>query len=451
MKKSMRKTHPILMLCLSLFVNLLLANMAWAKPLVLEGMRVAEGTDSERVVLSFNGPVRYKTFALSNPHRFVVDLNDTQLENPLPKVNLDHLPLKQIRSAVRHQHDLRLVFDLKQAVTPRVFSLEPQEHYAHRLVLDFPLSENQSKTMKTTAVKPKITIPHRAELRDVVVVIDPGHGGKDPGATGSRGTHEKSVVLAISKQLQRLINQQKGMKAVLTRKGDYYISLRQRLNLARQANADIFIAIHADAFLKPSSHGASVFALSARGASSEAARWLAARENNSELGGVDDFSDKSYVVRSVLLDLSQTSTIQASLQLAGDMLKNLGKLTSLHSRKIEQARFVVLKSPDIPSVLVETGFISNPREELNLASSRYQRRLATALLKGIKNYFWQHAPDGTLIEAERKAKRYTVTGGDSLLYLAKRFKVSVAQLKKMNRLTSHALNIGQVLWIPHKS
>jgi N-acetylmuramoyl-L-alanine amidase len=225
----------------------------------------------------------------------------------------------------------------------------------------------------------------------IVVVIDPGHGGKDPGAKGYEGYQEKNVVLAIARQLQARLNQHQGIRAVLTRKGDYYITLRERLRIARLYKADLFLAIHADAFSNPDSMGSSVFALSLRGATSEAARWLAEKENYSELGGVN-LGDKSNMLRSVLIDLSQTATISASLQLGSSVLQQLGTITSLHKGRVEQARFVVLKSPDIPSLLIETGFISNPREERRLTDRFYQDQLASAIEEGIRRYYVKSSP-----------------------------------------------------------
>jgi N-acetylmuramoyl-L-alanine amidase len=234
--------------------------------------------------------------------------------------------------------------------------------------------------------------PAKKAKPHVVVVIDPGHGGKDPGATGLRGTHEKDVVLSIATTLQKLLNSIPGIHADLTRSGDYYLSLRQRLDLARQDKADLFIAIHADAYNTMTAEGASVFALSERGATSEQARWLAERENYSELGGVKNFSDKSYMVRSVLLDLSQTVTITESLQVGRMMLAVLSQVTPLHHNEVEQARFVVLKSPDIPSLLVETGFITNPNEERLLVKTSFQYKMARAIAMGVVNYFNAHPP-----------------------------------------------------------
>jgi N-acetylmuramoyl-L-alanine amidase len=263
-----------------------------------------------------------------------------------------------------------------------------------------PLSQNISNKMSTAAVVK--TVPQGT--RKVVVVIDPGHGGKDPGASGPRGSKEKNVVLAISQDLYTDINATAGMRAVMTRDGDYYLTLRQRLQKARDADADIFIAVHADAYQNAQSRGASVYALSLKGASSEAARWLAAKENYSELGGVD-LSDKNDMLRSVLIDLSQTATISASLKLGDDILAQMGLFTALHHVAVEQARFVVLKSPDIPSVLVETGFLSNNTEELKLRDAQYQQKVAKAILKGVIAYFYQQPPEGTWIATQVKGQK----------------------------------------------
>ena len=256
------------------------------------------------------------------------------------------------------------------------------------------------KPLPIAASAPRMHLP-RSNMRDVIVVLDPGHGGKDPGAMGMGRNVEKQVVLAIALKLKQLIDRQPGMRAVLTRNGDYYIGLRERMNIARRHNADIFVAIHADAFINHNSNGASVFALSPSGATSEAARWLAEKENHSELGGVNlsGLDDQNGVIRTVLLDLSQTATIGASLQMGGRVLRGLDTITTLHNAKVEQARFMVLKSPDIPSILIETGFISNPREERNLTSPAYQIRLTQAIFQGLKSYFWDYPPHGSRIEA----------------------------------------------------
>ncbi len=279
-------------------------------------------------------------------------------------------------------------------------------------------SPSAVKEQSVAVARQPITIHHAPpqSLRDVLIVIDAGHGGKDPGATGPRRSLEKHVTLNIAMKLKQLIDKQPGMRAIMTRKGDYYVGLRERLNIARKANADMFVSIHADAFNNRNSNGASVYALSQTGATSEAARWLAEKENYSELGGVDlaGLDDKNGLIRTVLLDLSQTATINAGIQVGDKVLRHLNQMTTLHHNKVEQARFMVLKSPDIPSVLVETGFISNPREEFNLTSPAYQTRLSSAIFEGVKRYFWDSPPHGTRIEAMLGGSNYLAEAPPSI-------------------------------------
>jgi len=298
---------------------------------------------------------------------------------------------------------------LKQHPLPQ--HLASQQHpAAQQRPVEAPPTPSPPVAKPHELVRQPIAINHAPpkSLRDVIVVIDAGHGGKDPGAAGPRRNVEKRVVLNIALKLKQLIDKQPGMRAVMTRRGDYYVGLRERLNIARKANADIFVSIHADAFNNRNSNGASVYALSPSGATSEAARWLAEKENYSELGGVDlsGLDDRNGMIRTVLLDLSQTATINAGLQIGDKILQNLNQMTTLHHNKVEQARFVVLKSPDIPSVLVETGFISNPREEFNLTSPAYQDRLSAAIFQGVKRYFWDSPPHGTRIEAMLGGSNY---------------------------------------------
>lgn len=417
----------------------------FAHAAVLTGVRVSEQSLKTRLVLELSGNFHYRAFTLSYPDRLVIDISDSQLKHP---IKLTHNALiKRLRSSKR-QGGVRLVFDLKKRVFANIFSLPASGRLPNRLVAD--LSTKQAMEKKTPPIEPptpKVTIPKRKKRRDVIVVIDPGHGGKDPGAI-AKGAREKDVVLAIAKRLQRIINREPGMQAKLTRRGDYYISLRQRLNIARRYNADLFIAIHADAFIHKRAHGASVFALSDRGASSEAARWLAERENHSELGQVS-LSDKSHLLRSVLIDLSQTATTMASLQLGEEVIDKLSNITDMHNHKVEQAGFVVLKSPDIPSLLIETGFLSNPSEVRRLKNAGYQQRLADAVARGVKAYFWTHAPHGSWLALQEKAREYEVQAGDNLALISKRFKVSARHIKDVNKIPNGVLKVGQVLLIPH--
>ncbi len=291
--------------------------------------------------------------------------------------------------------------------------------------------------------------------RDVVVAVDAGHGGDDPGAIGGKlKAKEKVVTLQIARKLKKLIDKQPGMRAVLTRDGDYYIGLRKRMKIARKHHADLFVSIHADAFRSPKAHGSSVFILSRRGASSEAARWLAAKENSADLVGGVSLDDKDDVLASVLLDLSQTGTQAGSLSAAGRVHKEMGKIGKQHgNKKVQQAGFMVLKAPDIPSMLVETGFISNHGEERKLASSSYQKKMAKAIFKGIKAYFHAEPPVDSLIAMKKhgaggKAPKYVIQAGDTLSGIAQRHQVSIAALRRENGLRSDRIRRGQVLQIP---
>lgn len=440
-------------------------------------LRLNTLTSKWQYVFDLNAPPSYRSFTLKNPLRLVVDFNDTLWRGSQLKSNLwRHTNVADIRLAERAGDKLRFVFDLKNLPAYQIQMLKPQGHRGNRLVLNFHrantsashfkssfeakakafidshLPKAKTTTKNATAQTPKLSptsIQTPQGHRRIVVVIDPGHGGKDPGATGPRGSHEKKVVLAIARYLQADINKLPGFKAVLTRKSDYFVPLRGRLAIARKYKADMFISIHADAFIRRSARGASVFALSQRGATSEAARWLAKRENESELMGGVDLNDKNHVLKSVLIDLSQTAAIGASLKIGHGIIKSLKRVTPMHHDRVEQAAFVVLKSPDIPSLLVETGFISNPEEERNLNSRRHQRRLAQALTQGIRNYFEAHPPRGTWLFAHRADKRrYVVASGDTLSQIAVRFGVSVKSIESMNHLGNKHLRIGQVLYIP---
>ncbi|KTC64519.1 N-acetylmuramoyl-L-alanine amidase (plasmid) [Legionella adelaidensis] len=385
----------------------------------LESLKVIEKRGQTEVLLYIKGEYTHKTFFLPNPERVVIDLGKTNSAFNITKVNHSQQSIRSIRRGQPNAQTIRLVFELQNATRYNTYEI-PQ---GLRIVFNSKLTvtkakyppnvptinpvqvtkRNINKNRKNT--KPLVaTHTPKSNLRDVIIVLDPGHGGKDPGAIGPTKKAEKEVVLAIAKKLKQIIDRQPGMKAVLTRDGDYYIELRERLNIARKYNADVFISIHADAFINKNSHGASVFALSQRGATSEAARWLAEKENYSELGGVNlaDLDDQNGIIRSVLIDLSQTATISAGLQMGSRVLQNLDSITNLHNIKVEQARFVVLKSPDIPSILIETGFISNPQEERNLTSPAYQTKLTQAIFNGIKRYFWDYPPQGSRIESLSK-------------------------------------------------
>lgn len=411
----------------------------------LQSLNVQEHGAKTVITLQFAGPFNQHVFTLKNPERVVVDLDYASTKVNVPHKRFVTGLVKRIRRGSPKPNILRFVFDVKEAVDLKV------NPASRNLVLELTAksssgqSRNQRKPLPVAISESPVK-----KLRDVVIVIDPGHGGKDPGAIGTKRHLEKDVVLAIAKKLKRIIDKQPGMKAILTRDRDHYIGLRERLNIARKYDADIFISLHADAYINRHSKGVSVFALSQTGATSEAARWLAEKENYSELGGVDlsELDDQNGLVRTVLLDLSQTATIAASLQMGLRVLHALDDITHLHHENVEQARFVVLKSPDIPSILIETGFITNPTEEKNLTSTVYQTRLSQAIFKGIKQYFWEHPPYGSRIEAMSSVKIHVVKAGESLSVIASKYHTSIAKLKTLNNMAHDRVRIGQKLNIP---
>jgi len=420
----------------------------------VESVRIWPAPDHTRLVLDIAGKVEHNVFSLSGPSRLVIDMKDVTLKADFSALDLSGSPIQRIRSAPRNGNDLRVVLDLKSEIKPRSFQLEPNQQYGHRLVVDL-IDEGGLKVQKPA--KPTVTDNANGK-RDVIVVIDAGHGGEDPGAIGPRGTREKDVVLSMAKTLQRIIDGKPGFTAKLTRTGDYYIDLRSRTLLARKHNADLFVSVHADAFRTPQPRGASVFALSKRGATSESARWLAQSENRSDLiggaGGVS-LSGRDEMLAGVLLDLSMTASINSSLGIGSSILGKLGNVTKLHKRGVEQAAFVVLKSPDIPSLLVEAGFISNPQEERNLSSSSYQRKLANAVFDGIYDYFSDTPPPGTLLAAQKASRQggnsvsqYRIRRGDTLSDLARENQISVNELMRFNGLNNDRVMVGQTIRIP---
>lgn len=372
----------------------------------LTNIQVNNSSGRTQIVLSLDNKVVYKTFSLAKPERFVLEIENTKLSKKLSEIDLSKSLIEDIRAGSGAKGSLRLVLDLKQAVKNKNVELKIKDKRTYQIQIDlFGKSLLTSAKQVTSKVIPKTSATNSTVLSAtqykapsyLTVVIDPGHGGKDPGATGARGTHEKDIVLAIAKDLQADLQKVPGIKVCMTRKSDYFVTLRGRIAAARQCKGDMFIAIHADAYRNPHSRGASVFALSQRGATSESARWLADRENNSEmLGGNIDLSDKSQLLSSVLIDLSQTATINSSLQFGLDLIRRMSFVARMHSHKVEQAAFVVLKSPDIPSVLIETGFLSNRDEERNLNSSIYRKQLAGAMTLAIVDYFKVKAPADTI-------------------------------------------------------
>ena len=437
----------------------------------VNSVRLWRAPDNTRLVFDLTGPVQHSVFTLSAPDRLVIDINGASLGAPL-NVPTANTPITAMRSAQRTPTDLRVVIDLKKAVTPKSFTLAPNAQYGNRLVVDLfdnpadaapppppPTNVATVPAVPVTPTEPAIKLPPApAGKRDIIVVIDAGHGGEDPGASGSRGQREKDVVLSIARELQRQVNGMKGFRAELTRTGDYFIPLRGRTEIARKKGADLFVSIHADAAPSAAAFGASVFALSDRGATSETARWLADSENRSDLiGGAGNVSldDKDRMLAGVLLDLSMTASLTSSLNVGQKVLSNIGRVTPLHKQRVEQAGFMVLKSPDIPSLLVETGFISNANEASKLSSSSHQQALARSISSGVRQFFQQNPPPGTYIAWLRDSGKiaqgprdHRVSPGETLAMIAVRYQVSPATLRSANNLKSDELKIGQTLTIP---
>ena len=403
-------------------------------------VRVWPAEEYTRVTLENTTSLKATYFTVKNPERLVVDIEGvdlgTALKDLVAKIKPDDPYIKQVRVGQNRPKVVRLVFDLKEEIKPQVFALKPAGGYKHRLVLDLypaqphdpiaaligrgewkkdvPAEAAPTEQKQAQAQPPQLPQPQQTQAqpqaepepsvppprkgpklqlkRMVTIVIDPGHGGEDPGAIGRSGSREKDVVLSIAKRLKARIEREPNMRVVLTRNGDYFVPLHVRVQKARQAQADLFISVHADAFVEPSARGASVFVLSEKGASSAAARWLAKKENAADLIGGVNLKNHGHQVASVLLDLSTTAQIKDSMKLGRAVLTEIGGINRLHKGSVEQAGFAVLKAPDIPSILVETAFISNPEEEKKLTDSSYQDQIADAIVVGAKRYFAKNPP-----------------------------------------------------------
>ncbi|MEW6133529.1 MAG: N-acetylmuramoyl-L-alanine amidase [Pseudomonadota bacterium] len=391
---------------LTAWLMLLLLNTGvWAG--TLTAARMWPSPDYTRVTLESDAPLNFRFFTLGNPERLVVDIEGLAQSETLAGLPALITPadpyVANVRSGLNRPGVMRLVFDLKTRVRPSVFALNPMGEYGHRLVIDLYAAASSESLAADRAVpggSGSAGVPASAGNsasafnRLILVAIDAGHGGEDPGAIGANGSREKHITLKVAKKLKEKIDAEPNMRAYLTRDGDYFIPLHERVNKARAVKADLFVSVHADAFMRPEARGSSVFALSENGASSAAARWLAKRENDADLIGGVNIDVKDKYLKRTLIDLSQTATINDSLRLADYVLKEIGEINSLHKDDVEQAGFAVLKAPDIPSILVETAFISNPEEEKRLNDEAYQDKLAGAILSGIKAYFDKHPPAG---------------------------------------------------------
>lgn len=455
-------------------VGVLLAALA-AEALAasdIRSVRLWRAPDNTRLVFDLSGPVQHSVFTLAAPDRIVIDVSGAKLATSLEQLSLANTPITGVRSAQRSADDLRVVIDLSAPVSPKSFTLAPNQQYGHRLVVDLFDQSSAPPSAPTSSVAasappvpvtptqppPKLT-PVPNGKRDIVIAIDAGHGGEDPGALSPvKGQYEKNVTLAISRELQRQINAEKGFRGELVRTGDYFIPLRKRTEIARKKGADLFVSIHADAAPRASAFGASVYALSERGATSETARWLADAENQSDLiGGAGNVSldDKDKMLAGVLLDLSMTASLSSSLNVGQKVLSNMGSITPLHKRRVEQAGFMVLKSPDIPSILVETGFISNPNEAKKLHTASHQQALARSITTGVKQFFHENPPPGTYVAWLRDEgkivagpREHVVARGESLALIAQRYQISLVALRSANKLNGDVIKVGQTLQIP---
>lgn len=384
-------------------LNLLLAGTALMFPwsvsaAQIRNARLWNSADKLRMVLDLSGPVQYKTFTLSAPERLIIDLSGARLSGDFSQLALANTVIRAIRSGHFGQGDTRIVLDLSEPVQLKSFLLPPQDGQGHRLVLDLAHAGNtplQVAAVAAPLAKPETPVARSHPKRDIIVVVDPGHGGKDPGAVGAKGEREKDVVLSIAQLLAKRLKREKGFAVKLVRNDDFFVPLRKRVEIARKHKADLFISVHADAAPRLTASGASVYALSEGGATSATARFMAQRENGVDLLGATsllNLKDKDPMLAGVILDMSMNATIAASLQLGSTVLDSLSGITTLHQKRVEQAGFAVLKSPDVPSILVETGFISNSRDSQRLVTTRHQQAIADGLFKGLQRYFEKNPP-----------------------------------------------------------
>lgn len=478
---------------------LLLLPIGWLQAAELKAVRAVQQSARTEVVFELNGPVRYQVFTMSNPERVVIDFQATRATAPLRFAPPAASSVRALRSGVRGSRDLRVVLDLAHPVHVRSAPLAVTPGAPHRIAVQLmprpgigsrpgalaarpaptvaaqvaarPVAPRPTGTalprsalprptapqpapIQTVALKPAppVAQPARAPQREFIIAIDAGHGGDDVGAIGPSGVYEKDIVLAVARELARQVNQQPGMRAVMTRDGDYFLPLRSRMEKARARKADLFISVHADAFRDRRVQGSSVYVLSQSGASSEAAKWLAESENAVDLVGGVSLDDKDRMLKSVLLDLSQTASIEASIDLGNHVLTALKRLGPVHRKRVEHAGFMVLKSPDIPSILVETAFISNPTEEKKLRSPGYRGQLAEAILRGVRSYFdlsAPSAPNPTRLATQMTDNRsHRVSTGETLSGIASQYDVSISSIKLANNMRSEMVRTGELLRIP---
>ena len=430
----------------SLIVLLALFSMSAYAGTTVENIRIWADDGKTRVVLDLSRPSQHNIFTLRNPDRLVVDLEQSRMASKLA----DDMPgstgaVKGVRSAIKADGTLRVVLDLNQDVRSRSFTAGPNSTYGDRLVIDLQRTSGMQAVKRASeSYKPG---------RDIVVAIDAGHGGHDPGAIGASRTREKDIVLQVSRRLAALINAEHGMRAVLIRDGDYYVDHLRRIQIAHQHDADLFVSIHADAFKDRRANGATVYGLSLGRASSEEARLLAERENATVTVGGVTLNDKDPVLAQVLLDLSQNAAMSASLDVGEHVVRSMAGAVKVRRDTVQQGNFVVLTSPDMPSILIEMGYITNPTDEKRLRNSSNQSKLASSILGGIRSYFYTNPPPDTQIAMDIRRNptrevRHVIARGDTLSEIAKRYNTSTAAIRTANRLRGDKIRIGQTLSIP---
>ncbi|NWF11366.1 N-acetylmuramoyl-L-alanine amidase [Pseudomonas sp. 2822-15] len=381
-------------------LNLLLVSPLFTFPLgafatQIRNARLWRSDDKLRLVFDLSGPVQYKTFSLTSPERVIIDLSGAGLSGDFSQLALKNSGITSIRSGHFGKSDTRIVLDLASPMQLNSFLLPPQDGQGHRLVLDLTSATHAPRQIAAQPAPLVAPVDKAHPKRDIIVVVDPGHGGKDPGAIGSKGQREKDVVLSIAQLLAKRLKREKGFDVKLVRNDDFFVPLRKRVDIARQHKADMFISVHADAAPRLTASGASVYALSEGGATSATARFMAQRENGADLLGATtllNLKDKDPMLAGVILDMSMNATIASSLQLGSSVLGSLQSITTLHQKRVEQAGFAVLKSPDVPSILVETGFISNTQDAQRLVTARHQQAVADGLFDGLKKYFEKNPP-----------------------------------------------------------
>lgn len=471
-KKLSDYTSSLLMQIMTILALLLLSvQLSAADSARIESLQIKQSSGKLRVSFNVSKQVKYKAFALKEPHRVVIDFKNTLAAKRVFKFTSteDNTPIKGIRYSIGDDNSLRVVLDMHTTVGLLSRLKKSKKGTQVELILSHTSIGKKLKYAKKKTGK-KVVKPNRTKSKSTskpsnkkifTVAIDPGHGGKDPGAIGLHGNNEKDVVLQIAKRLRDKINKHKGMRAIMTRSSDTFIPLQERVRIASRHRADLFISVHANANVRRSMSGSSVYVLSRRGASSQAARFIAARENAAQAKKLGDinFSGRNRMLKTVLLDLTRSSTLNRSLSLAKNVLKELGTINNLHRGRVESAAFVVLKSLEIPSMLVETAYISNPKEEMQLSQTAYQAKLASAIFKGVNSYYKRYIPK-TRYQVKSKSKskskvspksyqRYTVRKGDTLMSIVRKHKVSLSQLKSANNLQDTTIRSGQRLKIPN--